>query len=645
MIRKAIHKYTNHFASKQLILFIDCIICLITFNIAIFLRFNLEFVYVSPLIYKYHILLLIVIRILSFYAFKSYGGIIRHSSSEDATLLFKAISCSTFFLVILSFFAKISHNLSKIEIPISILAIDYFISLFVLITSRFLVKRLYENLLYGFVIEKPVIIYGSGDLGILVKNTLQRDKKHKYQILCFIDDNENKIHKMIQGVRVLTREEALLKYFKSGMVFPEVILAIQHLSVQQRLKITEGFLDLGVIIKSVPPANRWLNGELNIKQIQNVRIEDLLERETIKINNKLSTQFLSNKRILVTGAAGSIGSEIVRQLLPHKPQEILLIDQAESALYDIETELFRLNGNSQYNLENIRTEVVDVTDENTLRRVLFKFKPQVIFHAAAYKHVPLMEKNPYNAIKVNVLGTKNIANLASELNVEKFVFISTDKAVNPTNVMGATKRLAEMYVHSLNAYHINNTRFIITRFGNVLGSNGSVIPVFKRQIEAGGPITVTHKDIIRYFMTIPEACQLVLEAATMGKGGEVFVFDMGEPVKIVDLAKKMIQLSGLEVNKDIAIQFTGLRPGEKLYEELLNNNENIISTYHPKIMIAKVISYSHETLVSELMDLSQALFRGNNVELVSKLKMLVPEFISKNSEFEKLDELKESLDT
>ncbi|AFK03212.1 polysaccharide biosynthesis protein CapD [Emticicia oligotrophica DSM 17448] len=643
MVKQVLHKYANQFASKQLILFIDCVICLVAFSIAVFLRFNLEFVYISPVIYKYHLFLVVIVRILSFYLFKSYQGIIRHSSSEDATLLFKAISLGTGILTGLSLISRNDDKLIYFEIPVSILAIDYFICLFMLISSRFVVKITYENLLHGFVREKPVIIYGSGELGLLVKNTLQSDKKFKYQILCFIDDNKSKVHKMIQGIRVLNKEETLKRYFTDGLVFPEVILAIQNLSIQQRLSITEDFLDMGVIIKSVPTANKWLNGELNIRQIQNVKIEDLLEREPIKINNKFVSQFLTNKKILVTGAAGSIGSEIVRQLLNHNPKELLLLDHAESALYDLETELFRLKKKSvEGYLSQIKTEVVDITDEKALRSVVKDFMPQVVFHAAAYKHVPLMEKNPYNAVKVNVFGTRNIANLSTELGVEKFVFISTDKAVNPTNVMGATKRLAEMYVHSLNAQHSNDTRFIITRFGNVLGSNGSVIPVFKKQIEAGGPITVTDKNVIRYFMTIPEACQLVLEAGTMGKGGEIFVFDMGEPVKIIDLAKKMIQLSGLEINKDIEIQFTGLRPGEKLYEELLNTNENTLPTYHPKIMIAKVISSNYEALNSNILHLQAILNTVDNNEIVVKLKEIVPEFISNNSEYEKLDALKES---
>lgn len=645
MIKILLHRYAKSFASKQLILFIDCIICLIAFNIAVFLRFNLEFVYISPVIYKYHVLLLLLVRVASFYLFKSYSGIIRHSSWEDATVLFKAISVGTFVLISLSVLSKVTFSSIFFEMPISILAIDYFICLFALISSRFLVKRTYENLLHGFITDKSVMIYGSGELGILVKNTLQKDKKNKYQMLCFIDDNANKVNKTVQGIKVLTRKEALKRYIDNESVLPEVILAIQHLSINQRMVITEDFLEHGVIIKSVPPANRWLNGELQAKQIQNVKIEDLLEREPININNKFVAQFLNDKRILVTGAAGSIGSEIVRQLLHHNPSSLLLLDQAESALYDLETELFRLGETTGENsvTDKVFTEVLDITDEKALRKAFTKFKPQIIFHAAAYKHVPLMEKNPYNAVKVNVLGTKNIADLAKEFNVEKFVFVSTDKAVNPTNVMGATKRLAEMYVHSLNAHHTNDTRFIITRFGNVLGSNGSVIPVFKRQIESGGPITVTHEDIIRYFMTIPEACQLVLEAGTMGKGGEIFVFDMGDPVKIVDLAKKMIQLSGLEVSKDIEIKFTGLRPGEKLYEELLNDNENTVSTYHPKIMIAKVVAHDYDSLVYNFQQLKQVIVDSSNLAIVAKLKEFVPEFISNNSDYGVLDKSKLTL--
>ena len=418
-----------------------------------------------------------------------------------------------------------------------------------------------------------------------------------------------------------------------------MVFAIQSIESTRKTKIIEEFLDLGVVIKSIPPIEQWISGELRINQIQNIKIEDLLEREPIKISNHLVKHFIQNKIVMVTGAAGSIGSELVRQLIRFNPQKIILIDQAESPLYDLETELLRLE-NQDIQKIAIRTEVASVSNVVYLEKIFVEEKPQVIFHAAAYKHVPMMEKNPYRAVSVNVLGTQIVADLASKYGVEKFVMISTDKAVNPTNVMGASKRLAEMYVQSLNGRPYNHTRFIITRFGNVLGSNGSVVPLFKKQIENGGPLTVTHPDIIRYFMTIPEACQLVLEACTMGKGGEVYVFDMGEPVKIVDLARKMVQLSGLELDKDIAIQFTGLREGEKLYEELLNDNENTLPTYHTKIMIARVMPEDYGVLSKGLGSFKEYLLKGDFVKIVAHLKSLVPEYVSNNSVYEQLDNTK-----
>jgi FlaA1/EpsC-like NDP-sugar epimerase len=383
----------------------------------------------------------------------------------------------------------------------------------------------------------------------------------------------------------------------------------------------------------LPPVEKWVGGEFSINQIHNVKIEDLLERDIIKTNNQQIGKEIDGKVILITGAAGSIGSEIVRQSLNFFPSKIVLLDQAESALYDLEFEIKKKIPHNTI----INVAIADVSDRNRIRRVFAQNKPDIVFHAAAYKHVPLMENNPYEAIKVNILGTKNLADCSAEFNVEKFILVSTDKAVNPTNVMGATKRIAEMYTQSMNTVDGIRTQFIATRFGNVLGSNGSVIPLFKKQIENGGPVTVTHPEITRYFMTIPEACQLVLEAATMGKGGEVFVFDMGESVKIVDLAKKMIQLSGLRVGKDIAIEFSGLRPGEKLYEELLNDNESTLSTHHAKIMRAKVITPSFSAMEIALEELEKILYSGNSLSLVAQMKAIVPEYISNNSVYQSLD--------
>lgn len=639
-----LRRYTEKFASKWLILLVDLFICFVTFTIAVFVHFNFELTYVEPYIYKYHLLFVLCTRAIFFIFFKSYEGIIRHTSMEDAALLLKVVTISSIFIFLISNFGCY-HNIVYLCIPPRITIISYFITLFALIFSRFLVKGLYDSFFRKIKLTSSVIIYGTGYMGLITKNSLLNDKVKTYKVLCFIDDNPQKINKTVEGIRVLSKEEAIQKYIinpNSKEENIEVIFAIQNISPLAKAKIAEDFLTKGIILKSIPPINKWIKGELTTKQIQRIEIDDLLERDPIAINNKFVERFINNKKILVTGAAGSIGSELVRQLIKFSPKKIILIDQAESALYDLESELLRTTSAENKILPNIRVEVYDVTNEQLMDSLFNQELPQVIFHAAAYKHVPLMEKNPYQAVRVNVLGTKVVANLASKYGTEKFVMISTDKAVNPTNVMGASKRLAEMYVQGLDSHHNNNTRFIITRFGNVLGSNGSVIPLFKKQIENGGPITVTHKDIIRYFMTIPEACQLVLEAGTMGKGGEVYVFDMGKPVRIVELAKKMIQLSGLELDKDIQIKFTGLRPGEKLYEELLNSNENTQPTYHHKIMIAKVVAEDYDLLNLAIINLELALNKMNNNAIVLELKKLIPEYISNNSIYEDLDQLQES---
>lgn len=633
-----LQKYADRFVSKWLILGLDIVICAVTFSLAALLRFNFDLIYINPDLFKYHLAFVVFVKCVAFVYSKSYTGIIRHTSIEDAKMLFKVNSTA---LIVLMLFYGISWNESAyayLHIPASILLIDYFISSFALIVSRLLVKSVYEKILSSFKTNVSVIIYGAGYLGLMAKNTLLKDKKKKYEILCFVDDNPQKINKTIEGIKVISRKDAISTYINGPKTInTHIIFAIQSISPTKKNKIIEELLSHDVTVKTIPPISQWIDGELNINQIQQIKIEDLLERETISINNKLVKQFISGKKVLVTGAAGSIGSELVRQLLKFAPKKIILIDQAESALYDLETELIRMNSEQTNVIPNIRVEVLNVSNEKLIDKLFREELPQVVFHAAAYKHVPLMEKNPYKAVKVNVLGTKNVAKLSSKYGVEKFVMVSTDKAVNPTNVMGATKRLAEMYVQGLNSHHGNSTRFIITRFGNVLGSNGSVIPLFKKQIENGGPITVTHQDIIRYFMTIPEACQLVLEAGTMGKGGEVYVFDMGEPVKIVDLAKKMIQLSGLVLGRDIEIKFTGLRPGEKLYEELLHSSEDTIPTYHDKIMIAKIVPEDFDALEKSMQQLELSLLKMNNNLIVAELKKLIPEYISNNSIYQELD--------
>lgn len=573
------------------------------------------------------------LRLLAFLYFQSYAGIIRHTSIEDAILILKAVFTGTFSAVLISGVIRNTLGFEHVfNLSASILIIDFFICLFWMVILRFFVKSFYESFINQFKPTIGVLIYGAGYTGMLTKNVFQTDRSTNYKILGFIDDNESKIGKTIEGIKVYSLPEVLDKFVGSNEGL-EVIMAINNMSAKSKRKISDIFLDRGVVVKALPPVDKWVEGEFAMNQIHNVKIEDLLGREVIQMNNKRIGEEISGKVILVTGAAGSIGSEIVRQLIAYFPAKLVLVDQAESALYDLE---YELAGKVPTNVQLI-VNVADVSDTRRISKIFKNHRPDIIFHAAAYKHVPLMENNPYEAIKTNVIGTRILAELAAEVGVDKFVMVSTDKAVNPTNVMGATKRLAEMYTQSMNQLEGVKTKFIATRFGNVLGSNGSVIPLFKKQIERGGPVTVTHPEITRYFMTIPEACELVLEAATMGQGGEVFVFDMGESVKIIDLAKKMITLSGLRVDKDIEIRYTGLRPGEKLYEELLNNDENTLPTHHPKILIAEVNTPSYAYMEVATNDLNHLLSSGTNNSIVAKIKEIIPEYKSNNSVFETLD--------
>jgi FlaA1/EpsC-like NDP-sugar epimerase len=628
-----IRKYSNRFLSRWLVLVFDSLIVIFSFSIATLLRMNFQLSEIDLTVFASQLIFVLGLRLLAFLFFQSYAGIIRHTSIEDAILILKAVFTGTFGAVLVSGMIRNTLGFEHVfNLSASILIIDFFICLFWMVILRFFVKSFYESFINQFKPTIGVLIYGAGYTGMLTKNVFQTDRSTNYKILGFIDDNESKIGKTIEGIKVFSLPEVLDKFVGSndGM---EVIMAINNMSAKSKRKISDIFLDRGVVVKALPPVDKWVEGEFAMNQIHNVKIEDLLGREVIQMNNKRIGEEISGKVILVTGAAGSIGSEIVRQLIAYFPAKLVLVDQAESALYDLE---YELAGKIPANVQMI-VNVADVSDTRRISKIFKNHRPHIIFHAAAYKHVPLMENNPYEAIKTNVIGTRILAELASELGVEKFVMVSTDKAVNPTNVMGATKRLAEMYTQSMNQLEGVKTKFIATRFGNVLGSNGSVIPLFKKQIERGGPVTVTHPEITRYFMTIPEACELVLEAATMGQGGEVFVFDMGESVKIIDLAKKMITLSGLRVDKDIEIKYTGLRPGEKLYEELLNNDENTLPTHHPKILIAEVNTPSYAYMEIATNDLNHLLSSGNNNSLVAKIKEIIPEYKSNNSVFETLD--------
>jgi FlaA1/EpsC-like NDP-sugar epimerase len=599
---------------------------------------NFQLMEIDFSVFASQLIFVLGLRLLAFLYFQSYAGIIRHTSIEDAILILKAVFAGTFGAVLISGVIRKTLGFEHVfNLSASILIIDFFICLFWMVILRFFVKSFYESFVNQFKPTIGVLIYGAGYTGMLTKNVFQTDRSTNYKILGFIDDNESKIGKTIEGIKVYSLPEVLDKFVGSNDGL-EVIMAINNMSAKSKRKISDIFLDRGVVVKALPPVDKWVEGEFAMNQIHNVKIEDLLGREVIQMNNKRIGEEISGKVILVTGAAGSIGSEIVRQLIAYFPAKLVLVDQAESALYDLE---YELAGKVPTNVQLI-VNVADVSDTRRVSKIFKNHRPDIIFHAAAYKHVPLMENNPYEAIKTNVIGTRILSELAAEVGVEKFVMVSTDKAVNPTNVMGATKRLAEMYTQSMNQLEGVKTKFIATRFGNVLGSNGSVIPLFKKQIERGGPVTVTHPEITRYFMTIPEACELVLEAATMGQGGEVFVFDMGESVKIIDLAKKMITLSGLRVDKDIEIRYTGLRPGEKLYEELLNNDENTLPTHHPKILIAEVNTPSYAYMEVATNDLNHLLSSGTNNLIVAKIKEIIPEYKSNNSVFETLDKKKSS---
>jgi len=475
-----------------------------------------------------------------------------------------------------------------------------------------------------------VIIYGAGEAGFATKRVLEHDPNSKVKVVAYIDDNPRKTEKVVDGVKIYSFDE-LDNLFELYEV-DEIIISSFSIPARRRAQLVEICLEKNITVLNVPPLDKWINGQFTKKQLQSIKIEQLLERDPIQLNHLELDKQLTGRRVVVTGGAGSIGSEIVRQLLKYHPATIVVVDQAETPLHDLELELTTIKNGTK-----LVFFLGDVRNKNRMEELFSSFHPQFVYHAAAYKHVPMMELSPSEAILTNVGGTKLIADLATKYHVQRFVMVSTDKAVNPTNVMGASKRLAEMYVQGLAATS-TQTKFITTRFGNVLGSNGSVILRFKDQIAQGGPVTVTHPNIIRYFMTIPEATQLVLEAGSMGNGGEIFVFDMGKPVPIVDLARKMIRLSGLVPVVDIDIKYTGLRPGEKLYEELLNDAENTLPTHHEKILIAKVREASVTNIEQEFLELFQLASSADNImSMVAKMKELVPEFLSNNSVFEQLD--------
>ena len=615
-----------------MVILIDQLLIIFSVGLAFLLRFNFnveEIQHFNPLLGT---VLCIASALLATLITKSYAGIVRYTGIQDGL---RIVGTELLSLVLVVLFNLVYYyNFKKNVIPYSVVFISFFISSLLLYQYRLLVKSIFTFIKSDAAQRIPVVIFGAGVAGFLTKQAIEADVSSSFRLVAFLDDDSKKNNKEISGTKIYSydRLPELVKKHK----LKQLVIATKSLSIERKNEIVDEALQYHIKVSYVPSFEKWLRNEWDLKQIRDIHIEDLLGREVISLNNPAIEEQIKNKIICITGAAGSIGSELARQALTYRPHSLILIDQAESPLYQIERELRSKNQQTK-----LFVFVADICNKTRINNIFREFKPEIIFHAAAYKHVPLMESNPSEAVTVNIFGTRTLADLAMQHGVKKFVMISTDKAVNPTNVMGCTKRIAEIYVQSLDMHYsrlgMGKTSFVTTRFGNVLGSNGSVIPIFKEQILKGGPVTVTHPEITRFFMTIPEACELVIEAGCVGQGGEIFIFDMGKPVKIYDLAKKTIMLSGKELGKDIEIVFTGLRDGEKLYEELLNDHENTLATHHEKILKAQVSEYLYEHVCQHLDLLEDMIEDRNELKMVALMKEIVPEFKSNYSRFEVLD--------
>ena len=580
---------------------------------------------------------LVVLSVNSFFflAFRTYAGIIRHSTFIDGVKLLISCTASFFLLFVINIFSSLVLG-DKIFLNTG-LFINHILAFLMLFLFRIMIKYIFER--YRHIEDRKklikAVIYGADANAISVANALRTEAPARFRLLGFIDKfHQSKTSKSILNLPIVSQSKnvhVLLRAMKAEAI----IMAEKSLSKEEIVSIVEECLEYGFKVYTVPLIADWEDQQAISKKVKTFEIEDLLERRPIVLDMKSISTQLKGKTILITGAAGSIGSEITRQVLEFSPKNVIMLDQAETPLHVLNLEISAKN----YNTE-IHTVLADIRNKNILERVFELYKPDVVYHAAAYKHVPLMEENPEQAVYTNVMGTKNLADFSLKYNVERFVMVSTDKAVNPSSVMGASKRIAEKYVQFLQLNNANNpssTKFITTRFGNVLGSNGSIVPLFSKQILEGGPLTITHPEIIRYFMTIPEACQLVLEAGAMGKGGEIYIFDMGKPVKIIDLAKKMIRLAGYTPGKDMEIKIIGLRPGEKLYEELLNDESRTLPTHNVQIMIAEENVEHYEAIDTVVDELLYDAMRFSHDHIVAKMKTIVPEFKSMNSVFETLD--------
>ena len=574
-IGRLLLRYTDRFLSRWTVFGLDLLLVLATYFAAQFIAFNFQADSIPWASLPLKVIILLPVYALGFLHSQSYVGVVRHSGSKDFTRLFQATVEATLVLVVLSFATSVGFSRTA-------LVTQAMLFLILSVGGRLAVRSMFLSVqLRKAKKGNCIILVGAGSMGRAAQNAIEQDVNFKDYVVAYIDDNKSKVGKNINGIPILKAENALTNDYVEKNNIGKLIIAIKNIPSIRLKELSNVALELGIEVSRVPPTSSWVNGELTAKQIRPISLEELLGRDPINLSYETLNGFIKGKTVLITGAAGSIGSELVRQVMRQKPNLLICLDQAETPIYHLDHEL------SLYpNYNRARLLIGSVIDQDRMDQIFREYKPEVVFHAAAYKHVPLMEENPQEAVKTNILGTHIVAKLASEHRTECFVMVSTDKAVNPTNIMGASKRAAEHIVNYFNDQPGNQTRFVTTRFGNVLGSNGSVIPLFKKQLQEGGPITLTHKDITRYFMTIPEAVRLVLEAGHMGKGGEILVFDMGEPVKIYDLAVNLIKLSGLTLGKDIQIVVTGLRPGEKLYEELLADGETTRPTHHRQIFIS-----------------------------------------------------------
>lgn len=631
-----LRRYFKKDSPRWVILLIDMLIVIFCYYLSNFVINSFKGRFAVEMMVKKSIFVAAVYYI-SFLYFKTYRGIVRQTGFRDAWGLFKAVFAAWAILMLVSSIVRMNFDqttvISQFFRPsYAVLFTHAFFTMVCLVAARVFYRTIYENFFFGGREVENVLIFGAGNMGNTTLNLLRNDTRKKVKVVAFADDNPNRIGKLINGYKIISMDR-LTKEFVEKLKIDSIIIALDDNNKDRLSKISSQIEPLPVKLKIMPTSAKLMSGKVATRQLRTLKIDDLLGREAIKLENPVIHEMMRDKVILVTGGAGSIGSELVRQISFTDFDKLIVVDQAESALYDIQQELkANCHKDTIFMVGNVR-------DRQFMDSVFEHYRPHIVFHAAAYKHVPLMEQNPYESILTNVWGSKNLADMADKYGVEKFVMVSTDKAVNPTNVMGATKRAAEIYVSALNKN--SRTNFIVTRFGNVLGSNGSVIPLFEKQLKRGGPLTVTHQDITRYFMTIPEACQLVQEAAVMGQGGEIYVFDMGKPVKIMDLAIRMIRLKGYNYPDDIGIEVTGLRPGEKIYEELLADNENTTKTHHEKIMIARVRTEELDMNKKRIEHLcSQVAAQGANhnpMVLVELIKEIVPEYISKNSVFEQLD--------